>query len=55
MRLKMYTVLLDQDQVQVACSWDGIENKCLSNIGGKSLPMTDHWEHIKTRREIMLI
>jgi hypothetical protein len=42
----MYTVLLNQDQVQVACGWYGIEKKCLSNLGRKSLPVNAHLEHI---------
>ena len=51
----MYTLLLDQDQVQVACGWYGIENKCLSNLGRESLPMTGHLEHIERRRKTILI
>jgi hypothetical protein len=51
----MYTVLLDQDQVQVGCGWDGIENKCLSNLGRKSLPMIGYLEHIERRRKTTLI
>jgi len=51
----MYTVLSDQDQVQVACGLDGIGNKCLSNLGRKSLPMIGHLEHIERRRKTILI
>jgi hypothetical protein len=51
----MYTVLLYQDQVQVACGRDEIGNKCLSNLGRKSLPMIGHLEHIESRRKTVLI
>jgi hypothetical protein len=51
----MYTLLLDQDQAQVACGWDGMENKCLSNLSGKSLPIISHLEYIERRRKVILI
>ena len=51
----MYTVLLDQDQAQVACGLDGIENKCLSNLDRKSLPMIGHLEHTERRRKTLQI